>query len=160
MTVSVTSRRRRSRRRARSTASGSKKNKTVSIPLVPSPTGEATIDVEVKAVPGEQVTDNNEASYTVQIDRRAKALRVAYLGPAGTFTRMRCARREPAARTSSRSPRPRSTRRSRGRAGEADRALVPFENSIEGAVRSTLDTLAFDADGVTIVGEHDLPSAC
>ncbi len=39
--------------------------------------------------------------------------------------------------------------------GEADRALVPFENSIEGSVRTTLDTLAFDADGVTIVGEHD-----
>jgi prephenate dehydratase len=39
--------------------------------------------------------------------------------------------------------------------GEADRALVPFENSIEGAVRSTLDTLAFDAERVTIVGEHD-----
>ena len=31
--------------------------------------------------------------------------------------------------------------------GEADRALVPFENSIEGSVRATLDTLAFDADG-------------
>jgi prephenate dehydratase len=41
--------------------------------------------------------------------------------------------------------------------GEADRALVPFENSIEGAVSATLDTLAFDAEGVTLVGEHDLP---
>src|SRR5262249_27592685 len=40
--------------------------------------------------------------------------------------------------------------------GEAERALVPFENSIEGAVASTLDTLAFDADGVTLVGEYDL----
>ena len=30
--------------------------------------------------------------------------------------------------------------------GEAERALVPFENSIEGSVRSTLDTLAFDAE--------------
>jgi prephenate dehydratase len=39
--------------------------------------------------------------------------------------------------------------------GEADRALVPFENSIEGSVRTSLDTLAFDADAVTIVGEHD-----
>src|SRR5829696_1262041 len=38
-----------------------------------------------------------------------------------------------------------------------DRALVPFENSIEGAVTATLDTLAFDADGVTLVGEYDLP---
>jgi prephenate dehydratase len=41
--------------------------------------------------------------------------------------------------------------------GRAERALVPFENSIEGAVRSTLDTLAFDAESVTIVGEHDHP---
>jgi prephenate dehydratase len=43
------------------------------------------------------------------------------------------------------------------RKGAADRALVPFENSIEGAVTATLDTLAFDADGLTLVGEYDLP---
>ena len=30
--------------------------------------------------------------------------------------------------------------------GEVDRALVPIENSIEGSVNATLDTLAFDAD--------------
>jgi prephenate dehydratase len=41
--------------------------------------------------------------------------------------------------------------------GDADRALVPFENSIEGSVRSTLDTLVLEASSVTIVGEHDLP---
>ena len=39
--------------------------------------------------------------------------------------------------------------------GEAERAFVPFENSIEGSVRSTLDTLAFETEAVTIVGEHD-----
>jgi len=43
------------------------------------------------------------------------------------------------------------------REGDTERALVPFENSIEGAVTATLDTLAFDADGVTLVGEYDLP---
>ena len=43
------------------------------------------------------------------------------------------------------------------REGAADRALVPFENSIEGAVTATLDTLAFDADGLALVGEYDLP---
>jgi prephenate dehydratase len=43
------------------------------------------------------------------------------------------------------------------REGNADRALVPFENAIEGAVTATLDTLAFDADGLTLVGEYDLP---
>jgi prephenate dehydratase len=39
--------------------------------------------------------------------------------------------------------------------GDAERAFVPFENSIEGAVRSTLDTLAFEAASVTIAGEYD-----
>jgi prephenate dehydratase len=43
------------------------------------------------------------------------------------------------------------------REGAADRALIPFENSIEGGVTATLDTLAFDADGLTLVGEYDLP---
>ena len=41
--------------------------------------------------------------------------------------------------------------------GRADRALAPYENSIEGSVRGTLDILAFDAPNVTIVGEHDYP---
>lgn len=39
--------------------------------------------------------------------------------------------------------------------GTADRALVPFENSTDGSVRPTLDALAFDAPELTIVGEHD-----
>lgn len=43
--------------------------------------------------------------------------------------------------------------------GRSDRALVPFENSIEGSVRSTLDTLAFEVTDVVIAGEHDHPIA-
>lgn len=42
-------------------------------------------------------------------------------------------------------------------AGAADRALVPFENSIEGSVRATLDALAFEIKDVAIVGEYDRP---
>lgn len=38
---------------------------TVSIPLTPAPKGEVTVEVEVGTVPGEQVSENNEASYTV-----------------------------------------------------------------------------------------------
>lgn len=38
---------------------------TVTIPLAPTPQGQVTLDVEVAPVPGEEVTDNNEASYTV-----------------------------------------------------------------------------------------------
>ncbi|HEU4979708.1 MAG TPA: prephenate dehydratase [Solirubrobacterales bacterium] len=41
--------------------------------------------------------------------------------------------------------------------GDADRALVPFENSIEGAVSATLDALAFEVAAVSLVGEYDLP---
>jgi hypothetical protein len=38
---------------------------TVNIPLTPTPSGEVTLEVEVDTVPGEQVSENNEASYTV-----------------------------------------------------------------------------------------------
>jgi hypothetical protein len=38
---------------------------SVSIPLVPAPSGETTIEVEVQAVPGEETTENNEAAYSV-----------------------------------------------------------------------------------------------
>jgi prephenate dehydratase len=83
-------------------------------------------------------------------------MRIAYLGPAGTFTEdaLREAL-EPGAeferlRTATIHEAILAVER-----GEAERALVPFENSIEGSVRSTLDTLAFDAEKVTIAGEHD-----
>jgi prephenate dehydratase len=84
-------------------------------------------------------------------------VRVAYLGPPGTFT-------EDALRDASRGadhellPAPSVYAAIAAvEAGEADRAFVPFENSIEGAVRATLDTLAFEVEGVALVGEHDLP---
>lgn len=82
-------------------------------------------------------------------------MRIAYLGPAGTFTEDALSEAgaglefEPL-RTATIHDAILAVER-----GEAERALVPFENSIEGSVRSTLDTLAFDARGVTIVGEHD-----
>jgi prephenate dehydratase len=37
--------------------------------------------------------------------------------------------------------------------GRADRALVPIESSVEGSVNATLDALVFETDGVRIVGE-------
>ncbi len=82
-------------------------------------------------------------------------MRVAFLGPAGTFT-------EDALKEASsaeemelvRTPTVHDAILAVDR-GEAERAFVPFENSIEGSVRSTLDTLAFDTEAVTIVGEYD-----
>ena len=41
--------------------------------------------------------------------------------------------------------------------GTVDRAVVPIENSLEGSVSATLDALAFETEGVTIVGEVVLP---
>jgi prephenate dehydratase len=84
-------------------------------------------------------------------------VRIAYLGPRGTFTEdaLRAAIGDDEVETI-----PAATVYDAiigVREGTADRALVPFENSIEGAVTATLDTLAFDADGVTLVGEYDLP---
>ena len=83
-------------------------------------------------------------------------MRIAYLGPAGTFTEdaLRGALASGQEYEPLRTPTIHEAILAVER-GEAERALVPFENSIEGSVRSTLDTLAFDAEGVTIVGEHD-----
>jgi prephenate dehydratase len=83
-------------------------------------------------------------------------MRIAFLGPAGTFTEDALREAAPegveveALRTATVHDAILAVERS-----EAERALVPFENSIEGSVRSTLDTLAFDTEAVTIVGEHD-----
>lgn len=38
---------------------------SVTIPLTPAPKGEVVLEVEAEPVPGEKVTENNEASYTV-----------------------------------------------------------------------------------------------
>lgn len=82
-------------------------------------------------------------------------MRIAYLGPAGTFTEDALGE---AVGTDEYEPLRTATIPDAILAvqrGEAERALVPFENSIEGSVRPTLDALAFETDAVTIVGEHD-----
>jgi prephenate dehydratase len=84
-------------------------------------------------------------------------MRVAYLGPAGTFSEDAL---HAATGGAAIDPLPSATIYDAILAveeGRADRALVPFENSIEGSVRATLDALAFDAESVAIVGEHDHP---
>jgi prephenate dehydratase len=84
-------------------------------------------------------------------------MRIAYLGPAGTFTEDALGEAlgdvdfEPL-RTDTVFDAILAVTE-----GHADRALAPYENSIEGSVRGTLDILAFDALNVSIVGEHDYP---
>jgi hypothetical protein len=41
---------------------------TALIPLTPAPEGEVTLEVDVATVPGEQVSENNKASYTVAFE--------------------------------------------------------------------------------------------
>src|SRR6201995_531984 len=84
-------------------------------------------------------------------------MRIAYLGPAGTFTEdalgeaLGDAEFEPL-RTDTVFDAIQAVVE-----GRADRAPAPYENSIEGSVRGTLDILAFEAPNVAIVGEHDYP---
>ena len=44
---------------------GAGETASTTIPLTPTPSGEVTLEVKVATVPGEQVSENNEASYTV-----------------------------------------------------------------------------------------------
>jgi prephenate dehydratase len=84
-------------------------------------------------------------------------MRIAFLGPAGTFAEeaLKDALGDADAELA---PAPTVYAAILAvESGDADRALVPFENSIEGAVTATLDTLALDTSSVTIVGEHDHP---
>jgi hypothetical protein len=43
-------------------------SETAVVPLTPAPEGETTLEVEAEPVPGEQVTENNEATYTVNFE--------------------------------------------------------------------------------------------
>ncbi|BDP99714.1 prephenate dehydratase [Aquiluna sp. KACHI24] len=86
----------------------------------------------------------------------SKAIRIAYLGPAGTFTEM-AARQIPGAQTAAFLPTasvPEALDMVLSSA--ADRAVVPIENSIEGGVSATSDALA-QMPGVQIYGEYLVP---
>lgn len=78
--------------------------------------------------------------------------RVAFLGPAGTFTDE--ALRASAPGAVDQLPRPTVHETVMAvQTGEADLAVVPIENSLEGGVAATLDALAGEAEGVRIAGE-------
>ncbi len=89
-------------------------------------------------------------------------MRIAYLGPAGTFSED--ALRQSGFGGEEFDPAPCDTIRDVVEAiggGRADRALSPIENSIEGSIRGTLDGLVDQADHVAILGEyvHQIRSA-
>jgi len=83
-------------------------------------------------------------------------MRVAFLGPAGTFTEE--ALRDSAPGGIEEVPYPTVYETVMAvQDGEVDRAVVPIENSLEGGVAATLDALATDADRVRIASEVVLP---
>ncbi len=83
-------------------------------------------------------------------------MRVAFLGPAGTFTEEALLASAP----DGAEPVPYPTVYETVMAvheGSTERALVPIENSLEGGVAATLDALATEASDVRIVAEHIHP---
>jgi prephenate dehydratase len=88
-------------------------------------------------------------------------MRLGYLGPAGTFTHAALLASPYVAGLAVEAIPLASERETilAAGAGEVDAALVPIENSLEGGVNATLDTLTLDAtsERVRIVGEAILP---
>ena len=83
-------------------------------------------------------------------------MRVAFLGPAGTFAEEALRASAPAGVEEI--PYPSIFEAVMAvQTGAVDRAVVPIENSIEGSVNATLDALAHEATGVRIVEEVDHP---
>src|SRR5215471_2281646 len=82
--------------------------------------------------------------------------RYAYLGPEGTFTEAALAAFDQAALDGAIPCPTVQATLDAVRGGEADRAIVPIENSVEGAVNATLDELATGTD-ITISAELLLP---
>ena len=83
-----------------------------------------------------------------------KALKIAYLGPAGTFTEQ--AARQLGSDSELHPVASVTEAMDAVLAGQADRAVVPIENSIEGGVSATSDALAV-MPGVQIFGEYLVP---
>jgi prephenate dehydratase len=83
-------------------------------------------------------------------------VRVAFLGPAGTFTEEALRASAPEGADPIAYPTVYDTVMA-VHDGATDRALVPIENSLEGGVAATLDALATEASDVRIVAEHIHP---
>ena len=78
--------------------------------------------------------------------------RIAYLGPSGTFTEQAVRLWDPDGRHEAWPAASVPTAIAALRAGEVSAAVVPFENSVEGSVPATLQSL-LEADGVRITAE-------
>ena len=80
-------------------------------------------------------------------------MRVAFLGPAGTYTEEALRASSPASGVDEVAYPTVYEAVMAVQDGKAERAVVPIENSLEGGVAATLDALAGEADGVRIAAE-------
>ncbi|HEX8743289.1 MAG TPA: prephenate dehydratase [Thermoleophilaceae bacterium] len=81
-------------------------------------------------------------------------MRVAFLGPGGTFTEEALRHSAPPGADVEEVPYPTVYETVMAvQSGAVDRAVVPIENSLEGSVTATLDALAGEADRVRIAAE-------
>ena len=81
-------------------------------------------------------------------------MRVGFLGPSGTYAEEALRASSPAGVDIEEVPYPTVYETVMAvQAGAVDRAVVPIENSLEGSVATTLDTLTGEADRVRIVAE-------
>jgi prephenate dehydratase len=81
-------------------------------------------------------------------------VRVAFLGPAGTFAEEALRASAPAGEAVDEVPYPSVHETVMAvQNGDVERAVVPIENSLEGSVAATLDALAGEADRVRIAAE-------
>ncbi len=84
---------------------------------------------------------------------------VAYLGPRGTYSEEAVDQIMERLGVADYEPMPRSSifdALAAVQQDEADRAVVPFENSLEGSVTATLDALAVGTEGLEIVGTYEM----
>ena len=86
----------------------------------------------------------------------AMPVRYAYLGPEGTFTEAALAEFDPSGPEDAMPCASVQATLDAVRTGAAERAIVPIENSVEGAVNATLDELAAGPD-LAIQAELLLP---
>lgn len=91
-------------------------------------------------------------------DHSDRPINIAYLGPPGTFTEQAASLCVPAGRRAELAPYPSITASAEAAAtGRADFAVLPFENSLAGAVGETHDLIIHQIDSLAICNEIVIP---
>ena len=128
----------------------------MTIPLAPAPKGQCPWTSTCRSIPGRQISSNNDDQLHRRTGTANGGVEVAYLALPNLRRGRRCGRRAPGGDYGA-PHRDGHDAILAVEGGEADRVLVPFGARSRASVAAP-STLAFDADAVTIVGEHDFTS--